>query len=149
MTTLHNIQGHGYGVQRTVQASVRIKATHNKPTGLGALLNPTPAQVIQAEVNRREGIPDNWHITPGDASHSEHATWKDDAAGRYYERKLATTQGTRCPEPVVAEEEPISEAEERLIQTWIAAASAAADPVKFVMCNVPRRYKAAVIAAAR
>ncbi len=172
MATNFNINPRGYGVMRECRATQRISVTHNKPTGLGALLNPAPWQQNMADANRKISADlgfESWagnHPSISDrlellAAHTDTNDNGEFRSGHSIVRTIADeTHAMR--QKIVADSEietmcvdnwsapivptRISDNPDAIV--WAERAAQSANPAAYIQNNVPAKYRARVVAIA-
>ena len=121
----HNTEGRGFGVMREVRVTPRKSVAWNKPTGLGALLGATPAQINAAAEDA---------IAITDEEPFGKPTKR--AAALRRQRELCAHR------PLI---QPRFSAE---VARWAELAESNASPAQFIMHNVPARLRQDVVAYA-
>lgn len=158
-----------FGTIRETRVTARISVTHNRPTGLGALLNPTPAQQNMADANYKLGIHESWagnHPTLDERlnllkTHTDKNDNGEYRSGHSIVRTVADeTHAIRQQLIADSELNEISADNFRpaIVPTRITdnpaairhaeIAAASANPVAYIQNNVPAKLRAAVVAIA-
>ncbi|AER26634.1 hypothetical protein GTE7_gp091 [Gordonia phage GTE7] len=150
----HNLVGHGYGIMRETRVTARTPGMVTGKTAQSANLGPLPYELNARDTERgiksikstvpvgRVVHPDDlsWDATPAQRVESEIAFF-----GHENERPVAPVKKRRGTSTRTMSENERNTKFDADVRTWYDRARNQINPVRFILTEVPERYRAAVV----